>query len=681
MAQSSASVRPSSASSKAPLEEKFVHIYRDIFSGCSPIHSKNDSGIQGHAAMTRFWDELLLLKVNEAFLIQCISNLSETQLKTGMKLILNELFGTCSLYLNDGNFIRVAHSLETLMILFQEIFKKRFSEQGFTIITLIAGSVENADSYFTRLIGSVAKLLQRDDVPIPVKSLSLRLYFTILATTDNINTNVVASYFFQNNIFNAILAALSVKLTEDRRSLELDATLVLILLLLWRESRNIYVETLSSPSTPVLPLLQAAQSLMSYTKSPHLAPSSTSSLQMWSMTNSVYSYLGNLFGFSSAPADEHQGSSVTTALCSQDEFWLHTTAGVVLAHFIVYHSPLMKSTQLWPSLNDQGPGSFPQSISSLWIQLLRSCLSVCGTCFHLLAKAEAKEILQAKCCLNLLRCLVESKEGVEFLAFCDVSDFTIRNAPRGGMSGFPLAIPSKSIVCVILDNTADILCVHPASSVDPDLFNRAVVLIPIIFNCLKLRGWQLSAESIGWLRLWNGLLQVCNWAGSKDNFQRPGVAELAELVLGILESCLGSSHDICSAPKVSECLQAVVMANMGTLESLLEAATLVPLGAQSSTQWVNINSVRNHYEIQIAALGVRGCPTYEQALQGVQKKGMLSLKLKARHAGPTHAYAEGTTELRLLINTVRSLVALHRKQIHMRPPRLEISTLGQRPSV
>lgn len=679
MAQSSMSTRPSNSSSKTPLEEKFVHIYKDIFSGCSPIHSKKDSGIQGHAAVTRFWDELLLLKVNEVFLIQCISNLSETQLKAGMKLVLNELFGTCSLYLDDENFIRVAHSLETLMILFQEIFKKRFNEQGLTIITLIARSVENADSFFTKLIGRVANLLQRDDVPIPVKSLSLRLYFTILTTTDNINTNVAASYFFQNNIINALLAALSVKLNEDRRSLELDATLVLLLLLLWRESRNIYAETLSSPSTPVLPLLQAAQSLLSYTQS---LSSSDSSLQIWSMTNSVYNLLGNLFGFSSAPANECQGSSITRALSSQDEFWLSTTAGVVLAYFVVYHSPLIKSSQLWPSLNDsstQGPSSFPQSISSTWIQLLRSFLSVCGKCSGLLSKAEAKEILQTKCCLNLLRCLVESRDAVEFLAFCDVDDFTFKNAPRG-VSGFSHTIPFRSVLCVILDNTADILSINPAGSIDPDLFYRAVVLIPIIFNRLKLQGWQLSAQSIGWLHFWKGLIQVCEWAGSKTNYQRPGVAELAELVLGTLESCLGSSQDICSAPEVSECLHAVVMAHMGILEALLESSTSVPTGTQGVTHLVNITSVKNHYEIQIAALGVRGYPTYEQALQGVQKKGMLSLKLKAKHAGPTHAYTEGTTEHRLLINTARSLVALHRKQIFMKPPRLEVATLGQRPT-
>ena len=64
MQQSQGSTRSSNPRSKPPLEEKFVHLYKEIFSGCSLINSRKDSGIQGQAALTRFWDELLLLKVS-----------------------------------------------------------------------------------------------------------------------------------------------------------------------------------------------------------------------------------------------------------------------------------------------------------------------------------------------------------------------------------------------------------------------------------------------------------------------------------------------------------------------------------------------------------------------------------------------------------------------------------------
>jgi hypothetical protein len=78
---------------------------------------------------------------------------------------------------------------------------------------------------------------------------------------------------------------------------------------------------------------------------------------------------------------------------------------------------------------------------------------------------------------------------------------------------------------------------------------------------------------------------------------------------------------------------------------------------------VNISAVKFHYEVQIAALGVRGQATFEQALLGVRKKGLANLKLKHSYAGPGHSYTEGTAELRILINLVRFLVSEHRQRV------------------
>ena len=167
--------------------------------------------------------------------------------------------------------------------------------------------------------------------------------------TDNVNTNVIASYFFQNNIMNAILAALSVKLSGDRRCLELDATLILILLLSWREGENVYIKSLAHPSSPLAPLLQTAQSLMAYAETPQeLSLSSTS--QIWSLSNSIYNFVGSFLGGGSV-SQEIDSIPPGPGLSSQEEFWLNTTAGVILAYSIIYHSSLMKLTQVFD--NDQ----------------------------------------------------------------------------------------------------------------------------------------------------------------------------------------------------------------------------------------------------------------------------------------------------------------------------------------
>lgn len=73
--------------------------------------------------------------------------------------------------------------------------------------------------------------------------------------------------------------------------------------------------------------------------------------------------------------------------------------------------------------------------------------------------------------------------------------------------------------------------------------------------------------------------------------------------------------------------------------------------------------MRFQYEVQIAALGVRGQATFEQALLAVKKKGLANLKLKNSYAGPGHSYTESTVELRILINLVRLLVSEHRQRL------------------
>lgn len=55
---------------------------------------------------------------------------------------------------------------------------------------------------------------------------------------------------------------------------------------------------------------------------------------------------------------------------------------------------------------------------------------------------------------------------------------------------------------------------------------------------------------------------------------------------------------------------------------------------------LNLSAVRNHYEVQIAAMGIRGVPNEQQAMAGVQKKGTAGLKFKSKPAIAAHAYAE-----------------------------------------
>ncbi|KAL2612732.1 hypothetical protein R1flu_024424 [Riccia fluitans] len=662
---------------KAPLKEKFVSLYEDIFAGRSPIHTAKNQGIQGRAIITRFWDELLLLKVNEAFLAQVIAKAREDQLRGELKPIINELFDTCSTYLSDGNFIRVAHALETLTILLREIFKKRFTEQGYSIITLVAGSVEQSDSFFRRLVTSVSSLVIRDDVPVLVKSLVLRVYLTILIATDNVNTNTIASYLFVNNIFDALLAVFSVKLSADRKKLELDATLILILLLLWRESSNPYVKRLTSQVAPVIPLLHAVSSLLSpVPKTEPANETSTSSYGVWSSAEGVFGLIGNLFGL--WPSAESNGQTGATGVGSVkgaetfDVKWCNNTAGIILLYFLFYLNPAMKSTQIWPSsdfIASQGAGAASgQTAAVLWISVLKAFLSLSKDILSHLPSTGAAGAMRGKLCLIILRCMVENHVSSDFLARTDAENFSLNQVPANGVVGIPYVLQFKSLSCVIVNMGISVLQLKPESShLDADLFQRAAILIPIVLNHLRSRGWQLLPASIDWLGLWQALAGTCTWCGTETMFQRTGFPDLAELCLNILESCLGNSHELCGAPDETDRLHAMVLAHSAGLEQLVQVAAKARGEAVKSSKdgirLVNVSAVKFHYEVQLAALGVRGQPTFEQALLGVKKKGLANLKLKNVHAGPGHSYTESTVELRILINLVRNLVAGYRQHL------------------
>ncbi|KAH9566134.1 hypothetical protein CY35_04G114200 [Sphagnum magellanicum] len=665
------------AGKSAAFKEKFVSLYEDVFALRSVLQTAKDQGIQGHTAIARFWDELLLLKVNEAFLSRCISQASEEQLRGNLQPVINDIFATCVRYLNDGNFIRVAHALETLAILLREIFKKRFNEQGFTILILVAGSVDNADNFFRRLIMGIVGLLTRDDVPVLVKSLGVKVYLTILTATHNVNTNPIASYLFIYNVFDALVAVSNLKLAGERSRVELDATLVLILLLLWRESSNPYAERILSPVSPILPLLHTVASLLSPLNNvtPTDFTSSLSSLSLTRSDGSVFGYIGSLFGYGATHQDTSRNVvSGITGPETLDTEWCNTTAGLLLLYFLFYLNPMLKSAQVWPSSNFntvQGVGVPGQSVTLLWMEVLRSFFSISKEIISQLATSGVSGVLRAKLCLTILRCLVEDRVASDFLSQCDSRTFMADQVSSNGLTGIPVVIQFKSVTSLIVELGANVLALKPiAPHLDPDLFYRAAILVPIVFNSLKVRGFQLSSSSMNFFALWDALLKTCEWCGDEKAFQRPGVPELAGLTLGIIEMSLGSNPEIWAAPDETERLHAMVMAHIMSLEHLVQTAAKSVV--RSHIQLVNVAAVKYHYEVQIAGLGVRGQATMEQALVGVRKKGIANLKLKSVHTGPGHSYMEGMVELGLLTNLARSLLIEHRKQSSIGMPKLEL---------
>lgn len=132
----------------------------------------------------------------------------------------------------------------------------------------------------------------------------------------------------------------------------------------------------------------------------------------------------------------------------------------------------------------------------------------------------------------------------------------------------------------MIELAVNVLATKPAgaSHFDTDFMYRAAVLVSIFLNSLKAKGLQLSSTSLNWFALWDSLLKTCEWCSEEKTFQSPGVPELAGLVLGIMEMCLGSSPELWAGPDETERLHAMTMAHMMALERLVRMASASPLG-------------------------------------------------------------------------------------------------------
>jgi len=74
----------------------------------------------------RFWDDLLLLRVNAPFLISCVRGVDEARL-FALRATVSEICCQCVYYLNDANLLRVSHALETLVLILQYVARKQFA--------------------------------------------------------------------------------------------------------------------------------------------------------------------------------------------------------------------------------------------------------------------------------------------------------------------------------------------------------------------------------------------------------------------------------------------------------------------------------------------------------------------------------------------------------------------------
>uniref|UniRef100_A0A8K9XTQ5 Armadillo like helical domain containing 3 n=1 Tax=Oncorhynchus mykiss TaxID=8022 RepID=A0A8K9XTQ5_ONCMY len=219
------------SSSKKPLKEKVVLMYDEIFAKEDP--AKNNS---------RFWDELFLMKVNLEYLEAKLESLDGDEVMK-IKDNINSLFHHCVQALAEEHQIKVVNALQTLCALFRGVHQKNKSASGFDIINMLVG-FDKAELRMKDLMESLDSLLCGEGSE-SLKALCLKLLLCLVTVTDNISQNTILEYVMINSIFEAILQILSDVSTRGQHGY--DAVVLLALLVNYRkyESVNPYIVKLS----------------------------------------------------------------------------------------------------------------------------------------------------------------------------------------------------------------------------------------------------------------------------------------------------------------------------------------------------------------------------------------------------------------------------------------------------
>uniref|UniRef100_A0A8C2HWZ5 Armadillo like helical domain containing 3 n=1 Tax=Cyprinus carpio TaxID=7962 RepID=A0A8C2HWZ5_CYPCA len=219
------------SSSKKPLKEKVLLMYEDIFTKEDPTKSN-----------PRFWDELFLMKVNLEHLEGKLEALDGDEV-VKIRDNINSLFHHCVQALAEEHQIKVVNALQTLCALFRGVHQKNKSATGFDIINMLMG-FDKAELRMKELMESLDSLLCGDGSE-SLKSLCLKLLLCLVTVTDNISQNTILEYVMINSIFEAILQILSDVSSRARHGY--DAVVLLALLVNYRkyESVNPYIVKLS----------------------------------------------------------------------------------------------------------------------------------------------------------------------------------------------------------------------------------------------------------------------------------------------------------------------------------------------------------------------------------------------------------------------------------------------------
>uniref|UniRef100_A0AAX7UTM6 Armadillo-like helical domain-containing protein n=1 Tax=Astatotilapia calliptera TaxID=8154 RepID=A0AAX7UTM6_ASTCA len=633
------------SSSKKPLKEKVVLMYDEIFAKEDP--AKNNP---------RFWDELFLMKVNLEYLESKLESVDGEDVQRIQDNI-NSLFHHCVQALGEEHQIKVVNALQTLCALFRGVHQKNKSASGFDIINMLMG-FDKAEQRMKDLMERLDSLLCGDSSE-SLKSLCLKLMYDnyhliclfCCYTKYNISQNTILEYVMINSIFEAILQILSDASSRGQHGY--DAVVLLALLVNYRkyESVNPYIVKLSIVDDE--PTLDVSMQYKDKEEE-----------NQGGFFSTLTSMVGSMF---IADADEKLSVQTNEAilLALYEAVHLNRNFITVLAQSHPEIDIAATPTTTTPTTPTTPLGTTPPSLDMmsnpelpLDPNLQTSNLLITFLKYASIVMQDTKDehrLNSARLCLIILTCIAEPM--------------------RHRKKAVDKNIPSRPLVCAVLDLMVEFIVTHMMKDFPMDLYLRCVQIIHKLLCYQKKCRIRLHYT---WRELWSALINLLKFLLSNETtlLAKHNIFHLALLVVNLFNMFItygdtflptSNSYDelyyeIVRMHQVFDNLYCMVLRVSTNTGQWKEAASKV------THALVNVRAIINHFNPKIesyAAVNHISQLSEEQVLEVVRSNyDTLTLKLQDG-LDQFERYSEQPKEAAFFKELVRSISLNVRKNVSL----------------
>ncbi|XP_070965596.1 armadillo-like helical domain-containing protein 3 isoform X2 [Oncorhynchus clarkii lewisi] len=497
------------SSSKKPLKEKVVLMYDEIFAKEDP--AKNNS---------RFWDELFLMKVNLEYLEAKLESLDGDEVMK-IKDNINSLFHHCVQALAEEHQIKVVNALQTLCALFRGVHQKNKSASGFDIINMLVG-FDKAELRMKDLMESLDSLLCGEGSE-SLKALCLKLLLCLVTVTDNISQNTILEYVMINSIFEAILQILSDVSTRGQHGY--DAVVLLALLVNYRKYEGMG--------------LVVGQALTQYNRQ----YKDKEEENHGGFFSTLTSMVGSMF---IADADEKLSVQTNEAILLALYEAVHLNRNFITVLAQSHPEIDIPTTPITPvpTTPTTPLGTTPLSMDMmnsselpLDPNLQTSNLLITFLKYSSIVMQDTKDehrLNSARLCLIILTCITEDQYADAFL-HDDNMNFRVnlhRMPMRHRKKAAEKNVPSRPLVCAVLDLMVEFIVTHMMKDFPMDLYMRCVQVIHKLICYQKKCRIRLHYT---WRELWSALINLLKFLLSNETvlLAKHNIFHLALLVVNL----------------------------------------------------------------------------------------------------------------------------------------------------